>query len=67
MLFRSVGYQSADLRATLASADTLKVFLHLLIPDYNLDLNLNLEIHIDKDNAFPELARLMGLLERVKA
>lgn len=57
-----VGFREAKLKATVISTDKIKVFLHILVPDYNLDLNLNLEIRVDEKNAFGELARIMGLV-----
>jgi hypothetical protein len=60
---RLVHYANANLKVTLAEPDRLKVFLHILISDYNLDLNVNMEIRTDEKNAFLKMARLMGLIE----
>ncbi len=57
-----VGFKEAELKATIVSTDKIKVFLHILVPDYTLNLNLNLEIRVDEKNAFGELARIMGLM-----
>ena len=62
--FPVVGYRRADLKMNLAEADKIKAFLHIYLPDYNLDLNLNLEIRIDEKNAFGKIAELMELLSK---
>ena len=46
-----VGFRDASLKADLVESDKMKAFLHISIPDYNLDLNLNMEIRLD-ENAF---------------
>ncbi len=58
-----VKYKNAALIVTLKESDKMKVFLHIMIPDYNISLNLNLEIRTDKKNAFMEIAQLLGLFE----
>lgn len=58
-----VNYKNAALIVTLKESDKMKVFLHIMIPDYNISLNLNLEIRTDKKNAFMEIAQLLGLFE----
>ena len=58
-----VGFRDAALTADLAEPDKMKVFLHILVPDYNLDLNVNLEIRLDEKNAFSRLFQLMGLMK----
>lgn len=58
-----VAYRNAQLTAQLAGSDTLKVFLHILVPEYNLNLNLNIKIRLDKENAFLELADILGKAE----
>jgi hypothetical protein len=57
-----VGYRDASFKMDLVESDKMKVFLHLVVPDYNLDLNLNLEVRLDEKNAFIQLARLAGLM-----
>ncbi len=58
-----VRYQNAELNLNLIRSNQLKVVLKILIPDYNLDLNLNLLIRLDKDHSFAELAYLMGFVK----
>ncbi len=58
-----VGFHDASLQLELAKSDQMKVFLHIAIPDYNLVLNLNIDIRIDEKNAFLQLAQLAGLLK----
>lgn len=58
-----LNYKNAALMVSLKESDKMKVFLHIMIPDYNVNLNLNLEIRADKKNAFMEIAQLLGLFE----
>lgn len=58
-----IPYQKADLQVNLESADRLKVLLKILVKDYNLQLNLNLEIRLDEKNAFAQAARVLGLIK----
>lgn len=58
-----VGYKEAALHMNLAASDQMKVFLHILIPEYTMDLNLNMEIRLDEKNAFGQLSQILGLIE----
>ena len=58
-----VHYRDALLEIHSVESDRVKLFLHVMVPEYNLDLNLNLEIRVDEKNALPELAALFGLLQ----
>lgn len=58
-----VKFKDAALRVETAAANRLKVALHISIPDYNVELNINLEIRIEEETTFMELASLMGLLK----
>jgi hypothetical protein len=60
---RLVGYQNARFQLDLSKSDKMKGFLHILIKEYNLDLNVNLEIRMDEKNAFLKLAQLLGLID----
>ncbi len=62
-----VGYREASLEIRSIQSDRIKIVLHLLVPEYNLDLNLNLEIRVDEKNAFADLAGLLGLLKMKSA
>ena len=41
-----VGFRVAQLRAEKDEPDKMKIFLHLAVPDYNLDLNLKMQVHL---------------------
>lgn len=60
---RLVPYKDADLKMELIDPSRMKVFFHILVPDYNLNLNLNMEIRVDRENAFFEIAQMMGLIK----
>ncbi len=59
----TVNYQNAQLKIEMNQLDQMKVFLHMSVPDYNLILNLNIEVRIDEKNGFSRLAQLMGLVK----
>jgi hypothetical protein len=59
-----VDFREAELRLDLAESDRMKIFLHIAVPDYNLDLNLNIELRVDSENAFADVAGLVGLIRR---
>lgn len=59
---RLVNYREAKLTMALKDATTMKIFFHILIPDYNLNLNLNVEVLVDAENAFLQVAELLGLI-----
>lgn len=58
-----IAFQRGSFRAELIEPDRLKVVFRMLVLEYNLDLNLNIEIRIDEKNAFPKLVKLMGLFQ----
>ncbi len=58
-----VTYSHAALEARLESADTLRAVFRILIPEYNLNLNLKMMIKLDEKNAFMKLFQLLGLLQ----
>jgi hypothetical protein len=58
-----VGFKDASLKMELLESDIMKIFFHIAVPDYNLNLNLNMEIRIDEKNGFRELAELAGVLK----
>jgi hypothetical protein len=47
----------------MPSGDRVKVLLHILILDYNLNLTLNAEIRTDSKNAFFKIAQYLGMVE----
>jgi len=59
----SVPFQNADFQVHLIQSDQIKVFLHILVPDYNLNLNLKVHIRIDEKNALQELVKIMGIVK----
>ena len=63
---KTVSYKNAHLNIGLEDPQQMKLFFHILVPDYNLDLNINMAIRVDRKNAFFELAEVLGLVQ-VKA
>jgi len=59
-----VGFHDASLALSWKDSDRIKIFLHILVPDYNLDLNVNTEIRMDEKNSFSELAEIFGLINQ---
>ena len=57
-----VGFREAAVRAALAETDRMKTFLHLEVPEYNLVLNLNLEVKVDEKEGLWELMNLIKKL-----
>jgi hypothetical protein len=60
---RLVQFRQADLAVSMPSGDRVKVLLHILILDYNLNLTLNAEIRTDSKNAFFKIAQYLGMVE----
>ncbi len=60
---RLMRYTRASLTLRTIQADKMSGIFRILLPDFPVNLNVNLEIRIDEDNAFFELARLMGYFE----
>lgn len=58
-----VRYTQAALKVTLPQNDRIKIFLQIFVPAYNLKLTLNSLIRTDQKGAFPQIARIMGLIE----
>jgi hypothetical protein len=58
-----VRFQKAALRIETAAANRLKVALNILIPDYNVEANINLEVRIEEQTTFTELAQIVGILK----
>jgi hypothetical protein len=57
-----VSFIEGDLELNTMQSDELKVLLHILVPDYNLNLNVNAKVRLDEKNAFPKLAQAMQLM-----
>ncbi|MFA7255287.1 MAG: hypothetical protein WC133_04220 [Candidatus Omnitrophota bacterium] len=58
-----VRYDRAALKVSLLQGDSMKIFLQIFIPAYNLKLTLNSQIKTDQKDAFSQIARIMGLIE----
>lgn len=58
-----VRYQEADLEARMVGENKMKILFHIVIPEYNLVLNLNVDVHVDKENAFNDIAKVLGWLK----
>lgn len=58
-----VKFRAANLTVRLLESDTLIGLFHIQVPEYNLNLNLNLTVKLDEKNAFSQLFDVMGLLK----
>ena len=59
----TIAYQQAELIAQLENDDQVKMLLRIMIPDYNLKLNLTLLVKVDEKNAFLKLFQLLGIIQ----
>ena len=57
-----VAFRDARVKASLPATDRLEIFLHISVPEYNLDLNARLEIHVDERDILKQCVRLIGLV-----
>ena len=62
-IHRLLAYRNADLEIKLLASDKMKIAFHILIPDYNVDLHLKVDVRLDEKNAFRQLAQLAGLMQ----
>ena len=60
---RLIKYQTADLQVGMPRTDQMKIFLQILILDYNLKLTLNVIVNADSKDAFYQIAQILGLIE----
>ncbi|OQA55369.1 MAG: hypothetical protein BWY42_01480 [Candidatus Omnitrophica bacterium ADurb.Bin277] len=60
---RLVRFKTADLKVEMPEGDRMKVLLHILVLDYNLKLQLSMEVRTDSENALLKIARWMGVVE----
>jgi hypothetical protein len=58
-----VPYRTASLDVSLPAPDRLQVLLRLAMPEYNVNLNFNVEVRIDGQDLLQELGRLTRLLQ----
>lgn len=59
----TVDYTEADLRITHPASESINIRLHILVPEYSLNLNLNVTLRVESEEVFLELARLSGLIK----
>lgn len=57
-----IRYEDAAFELDLSYSDRMKIFLHMTVPDYNLILNIKIELRLDKENAFLHLLKLLNLI-----
>ena len=58
-----VSFRSAHLNVRLLDSDTVIGLFQIQVPEYNINLNLNLTVKLDEKNAFSQLFDLMGLIK----
>ena len=58
----TVPYEDAKARILSVSPETIKVVLHISFPDYNLNLNLSVDIRLEEKNSLRGLTRALGLI-----
>ena len=58
-----VDYQDMKLDAELTASEEVKMLLHMGVPEYNLNLNLNITLRVESQEAFYQLAQVMGLIK----
>ena len=58
-----VSFRTAHLNVRLLDSDTLIGLFQIQVPEYNINLNLNLTVKLDEKNAFSQLFDLMGLMK----
>lgn len=62
----TVDYRHAALKIELANPEKVKILFNILVPAYNLNLNLNAEVHVEEESAFLQIAQLMDLAKGAK-
>ena len=55
-----IRYKKANVEISMPENNVMKIFLRILLLDYNLELNLNTEIRTDSKNAFTQITQAMG-------
>ncbi len=58
---RLVGFRDARMELHPPQNNRLTAFLHLNIPEYNVNVNLTVELRVDAENIVTELLKLWGL------
>lgn len=59
---KTVDYKEADIEVNLGGPETVNLVLHILVPDYNLNLNLNVALRVESQEMFFQLANVFGLI-----
>ncbi len=59
---KTVPFHDGALRVEIPKPHQMKIFLHIRIPDYNVELNINFEIRIEEELSLMELSQLMGFV-----
>ena len=57
-----VTYREASLQLKLAQSDAMRIVLHIRVPEYNLELNLNVDVRVDERRVLGQLTDLLGLI-----
>ena len=57
-----IHYEDAAFELDLSHSDRMKIFLHMTVPDYNLVLNLRIELRLDEENAFLHFWELLNFI-----
>ncbi len=58
-----VTYKDASLQLKLAQSDAMRIVLHIGVPQYNLELNLNVDVRVDERRVLGQLTDLLGLIK----
>lgn len=58
----TVEYKEADIQVSLGGPETVNLVFHILVPDYNLNLNLNVALRVESQEMFFQLANVFGLI-----
>ena len=56
----TVAYKHATLNLGRTDPRKINLLFKILVPDYNLDLNLNVEVRVEEENAYFQIAQVMG-------
>ena len=62
----TVAYKHAALNLGRTDPRKINLLFKILVPDYNLDLNLNVEVRVEEENAFLQIAQIMGWVKAGK-
>lgn len=57
-----VHYNTASISLHQEAPSRMKILVKILVPDYNLDLNVNAEIRVDNENTLLQIAQVLGMI-----